>query len=96
MQKVFDFISTPGTAKLNNRQTLIPFPHQFVLISNPNSIIVPPTPLYSNTYGLTVLEMTRTGFYIEELMNDNGQFAFDFLVKCVRKGYEDFKTVRSK
>ena len=43
-----------------------------------------------------MVEKTETGFRVKELKNGKGNFAFDWEVKCVRKGNEDFKIFRDK
>lgn len=85
-----------GTAQLVNGEAFISFPEHFALLANPGSMTVSVTPLDSDTYGLAVTEKTATGFKVVELKRGSGNFAFDWEVKCVRKGYEDFEVVRDK
>jgi hypothetical protein len=46
--------------------------------------------------GLAVVEKTEKGFKVKELMKGKGNYQFDWEVKGVRKGYEDYKVVRDK
>lgn len=85
-----------GTAQLTNGRTFVEFPDHFALVANPETMTVILTPQYSQTFGVAVVEKTDRGFYVEELMNGKQGFEFDWEVKCVRKGYEDFKVVRTK
>ena len=83
-----------GTATLKNGEAFIPFAEHFKEIANPTTMTVTLTPLSSQTYGLAVVEKRADGFFVEELMNGTGNFSFDWEVKCVRKGYENFEVVR--
>lgn len=85
-----------GTAELSGGETFVPFPEHFSLISNPQSMTVILTPLDAASYGLAVVKKTKNGIYVKELANGTGNYEFDWEVKCVRTGYEDFKVVRDK
>jgi hypothetical protein len=54
------------------------------------------TPLSAESEGLAVVEKTAHGFKIKELRHGNGEYAFDWEVKCVRKGFEDYRVYRDK
>ncbi len=85
-----------GTAKLEGGAAFVPFPEHFRLIANPATMTVMLTPLSADTRGLAVVEKTENGFRVKELMGGEGAFAFDWEVKCVRAGYEDYSVIREK
>ncbi len=87
---------TRGTATLKNGKVFVEFPEHYRLIANTETMTVILTPQYSKTYGLAVVEKTDEGIWVEELMDGKGNFSFDWEVKCVRKGHEDFKVIRDK
>jgi hypothetical protein len=85
-----------GTAELENGQAFISFSEHYQLVANPESMTVILTPHSVNTYGLAVVEKRADGFVVKELMSGNGNFGFDWEVKCVRKGYENYRVIRDK
>lgn len=85
-----------GTAQLVNGQALVNFSNEFQLISNTQTMTIMLTPHHWDTYGLAVVEKTNNGFIVEELKSGLGNFTFDWEVKCVRKGYENFQVIRDK
>jgi hypothetical protein len=52
------------------------------------------TPLSVASKGLAVVEKTAQGFIVKELMDGKGNYSFDWEVKAIRKGYEDYQVVR--
>jgi len=85
-----------GTAQLADGEVFVPFSEHFRLVANAKTMTVHLTPLSADTYGLAVVEKTEKGFKVKELRQGKGNFKFDWEVKCVRKGHEDFKPVRDK
>ena len=85
-----------GTAQLNGGETFVAFPEHFRHVANPATMTVMLTPLSADTRGLAVVEKTATGFRVQELMGGTGHFGFDWEVKCVRKGYEDYQVERDR
>lgn len=85
-----------GTATLSGGEATVKFSEHFQLVSNPSTMTVILTPLSAESKGLAVIEKNPDGFTVRELMNGNGSYSFDWEVKCVRKGYEDYKVVREK
>ncbi|MEL6123014.1 MAG: hypothetical protein AAFR14_04780 [Bacteroidota bacterium] len=83
-----------GTAQLSSGETFVPFGEAYRLIANPSSMTVQVTPHSAETYGLAVISKTSDGFYVKELKDGNGNFTFDWEVKCVRRGHEDFEVIR--
>lgn len=85
-----------GQAQLSNGEAFVPFPHHFYLIANPKDMTVILTPQEWDTFGLAVVEKTPKGIYVKELKGGKGNFHFDWEVKCVRKGHEDFQVERPR
>ncbi|PHN01383.1 hypothetical protein CRP01_37600 [Flavilitoribacter nigricans DSM 23189 = NBRC 102662] len=83
-----------GSANLQYGETFIPFSDHFQLVVNPETMTVILTPHSADTYGLAVIEKTAKGIRVKELKGGRGNFGFDWEVKGVRKGYEDFRIIR--
>jgi hypothetical protein len=54
------------------------------------------TPLSAESKGLAVIEKNVMGIQVKELHQSKGTYLFDWEIKGVRKGYEDFVVVRDK
>ena len=85
-----------GTATLVDGQGFVEFPEYYSLIANPSEMTIQLTPLFWDTYGLAVIRKTEKGFEVKELKGGKGTFEFDWEVKCVRKGHENFQVIRNK
>jgi len=85
-----------GTARLINGEAFVPYSDHFQLVIGDNVPTMILTPQSIETYGLAVVEKRADGFVVRELMNGKGNFAFDWEVKAVRAGYEDYRVVRDK
>ena len=85
-----------GTYTLVNGEAFIKYSEVFGIVINPNTVTITLTPLSSETYGLAVVEKTNDGFRVKELKGGKGDFSFDWEVKGVRKGYENYKDVQLK
>jgi len=85
-----------GTGKLVDGKATIDFPDHYVQVANAGTMTVMVTPLSGKSKGLAVVKKTNTNFSVEELMEGNGSYEFDWEVKCVRKGHEGFEVVRNK
>ncbi|MDX1941694.1 MAG: hypothetical protein SFU99_14135 [Saprospiraceae bacterium] len=83
-----------GTAKLQNGQVKVAFPEHFSLVANATTMTVILTPLSADSKGLAVIEKGETGFVVKELQGGTGSYEFDWEVKAVRKGYEDYRVIR--
>ena len=83
-----------GTGELINGEASVEFPEHFQLVANAQTMTITLTPLSADAKGLAVIEKTNQGFKIKELLKGNGNYSFDWEVKCVRQGYEDFKVIR--
>ncbi len=85
-----------GTATLENGEITVTFSDHFQLVGNSTTMTVLLTPLEWDPYGLAVIEKTATGFTVKELKGGTGNFSFDWEVKCVRNGYENYEVIRDK
>ncbi|MEM9681157.1 MAG: T9SS type A sorting domain-containing protein, partial [Bacteroidota bacterium] len=89
-----------GVGQLKNGEAFIKFSEHFELVVNPSTLTVILTPHSSATFGLAVVEKTEKGVLVRELNGGRknkkarGNFKFDWEVKGVRKGYEDFRIIR--
>jgi len=85
-----------GTGQLVKGQASIPLPDHFVIVANPASMTAQVTPLSADSLGLAVVAKEPTGIVVKELHGGAGNYDFDWEVKCVRKGYEDYQATRPK
>jgi hypothetical protein len=85
-----------GTSKLVNGQSEVTFSEHFQFVISSESMTVQITPLSAESKGIAVVEKTATGFKVKELMGGHGNYQFDWEVKCIRKGYEDYEVIREK
>ena len=87
---------TRGTAQLINGSATIALPEHFRLMAIESSMTVTVTPLSENSNGLAITSKSLSGIVVKELMRGNGTYAFDWEVRSVRKGFEDYQVVRNK
>jgi hypothetical protein len=85
-----------GSAQLVNGVAEVKFSEHFGLIVNPSTITIQLTPGSADSEGLAVVEKTATGFKVKELRKGTGTYTFDWEIKGVRKGYENFEVIRDK
>ncbi|HND87551.1 MAG TPA: hypothetical protein PK971_04445 [Saprospiraceae bacterium] len=85
-----------GTAQLSGGIATVRFSEHFQAVADYLSMTVMLTPLSADSKGMAVIEKTKEGFQVKELLGGRGNYAFDWEVKCIRKGYEDFKAVRPR
>lgn len=83
-----------GTVQLTNGEAFVDFTEHFQMVINPDNYTVVLTPLDPSSKGLAVAEKTAKGFQVKELWQGTGNYSFDWEVKAVRKGYEDFRVIR--
>ncbi|MEZ4847738.1 MAG: hypothetical protein R3B93_03745 [Bacteroidia bacterium] len=83
-----------GSSDLINGEASIEFPEYFRVLATSQTMTVTLTPLSADSKGLAVIEKSNEGFKVKELLQGQGNYSFDWEVKCVRKGFEDFKVVR--
>lgn len=84
-----------GTGQLVNGEGIVNFPDHFSAIANAQSMTVVLTPLSADSEGMAVVEKTAQGFKVKELRRGTGNYSFDWEVKAVRKGYENYRPVRN-
>ncbi|MEQ9437494.1 MAG: hypothetical protein RIG62_00555 [Cyclobacteriaceae bacterium] len=86
-----------GTAKLENGKAIINLPEHYRVLAVESSMTVHVTPLSEESNGLAVTTKSlENGIVVKELMKGTGSYAFDWEVKCVRRGFEDYQVVRDK
>lgn len=85
-----------GTATLVNGEARITLPEHFAVLAAEKGLTVITTPLSAASTGLAVVEKSTGYFVVKELMNGTGTYEFDWEVKSVRKGFEDYEPVRQK
>jgi len=85
-----------GTSTLNDGEIFIEYSDHYKMVVNSNTITVLLTPHSADTYGLAVIEKRPEGFKVKELKNGNGNFSFDWEVKAVRKGFENYEVIRQE
>ncbi|MCI0699290.1 hypothetical protein L0337_45720 [candidate division KSB1 bacterium] len=85
-----------GTAKLINGKASIVFPEHFQIVAQAQGMTVTLTPLDASSKGLAVTAKSASGFEVRELFQGTGNYDFDWEVKSVRKGHENYRVIRSK
>jgi hypothetical protein len=85
-----------GTGTLKKGTAEIKFDRHFEVLATPNTMTVVLTALSAKSEGLAVVKKTAQGFVVQELRKGKGNYSFDWEVKCVRKGYEDYRVYRDK
>ena len=85
-----------GSGQLVDGVAFIPYSEHYRLIANPHTATIQLTPQHWDTYGLAIVEKNEKGFVVRELKGGKGNFAFDWEVKSVRKGKEDYQVFRPK
>jgi hypothetical protein len=83
-----------GTAHLVNGEATISLPDHFMNVANPESMTVQVTPLSGDSRGLAIVGKQLGRIDVKELYHGTGNYDFDWEVKCVRKGYEDYRATR--
>lgn len=85
-----------GVGTLTNGEAFIPFSESFGIVANPETMTVILTSHSADTYGLAVVEKSTSGFNVKEFKGGTGNFSFDWEVKCVRKGWENWQVERDQ
>ena len=83
-----------GTARLENGRAFVQFPQHFKSVAVSKGMTVQLTARSVDTYGLAVLESSVDGISVGELQRGKGNFEFDWEVKAVRKGHENYEVIR--
>ncbi len=83
-----------GTARLEDGEASVFLPRHFVNSCVSEGMTVQVTPRSADSKGLAVVERSLEGFRAVELMQGAGDYEFDWEVKAVRKGFQDFQVIR--
>ncbi len=83
-----------GTARLVDGKAVITFPDHFMAVASPKGMTVQLTPLSADSLGLGVVDKNLKGLVVKELRGGKGSYEFDWEVKAIRKGYEDYQAIR--
>jgi hypothetical protein len=84
-----------GTGQLVDGRAVITFPDHFLAVAVEEGMTVQVTPLSADSKGLAVTSKSLTGVEIQELGDGRGNYEFDWEVKSVRQGHEDYQVIRS-
>ncbi len=85
-----------GTAHLINGEAFISFSEHFEIVINSTTMTILTSPWDADSKGLAIIERNAKGFKVKELGGGKGNYKFDWEVKGVRKGYENYEVVRNK
>ncbi|MCF8245793.1 MAG: hypothetical protein K9J37_14450 [Saprospiraceae bacterium] len=85
-----------GTGTLINGQGTVFFTEDFTIVANETTMTVMLTPLSGDSKGLAVIEKTAVGFKVKELLSGTGSYQFDWEVKAVRSGHENYQVIQDK
>jgi hypothetical protein len=81
---------------LINGEAIISLPDHFTNVANPEGMTIQVTPLSVDSLGLAVVTKRLSGIEVKELQRGTGNYAFDWEVKCGRKGHEDYRVIRPR
>jgi hypothetical protein len=82
-----------GTGHIVNGMAHVTLPQHFQDVSVAEGMTVQITPSSLDSKGLAVFKKSLAGFDVGELNGGKGSYDFDWEVKCVRAGHEDYKPV---
>lgn len=85
-----------GTGQLLDGYARIDLPEHFSDVSVSEGMTVHVTPRSVGSRGMAVVERSTTHIVVRELMNGQGTYEFDWEVKAVRKGFENYDVIRPK
>jgi hypothetical protein len=85
-----------GTAELVNGACTVALPDHFAGVIAERGMTVHVTPLSAESLGLAVVQKSPRSLVIQELHNGTGTYSFDWEVKGVRAGYEDYRVIRPR
>jgi hypothetical protein len=85
-----------GTAHLVEGECTISLPDHFVSVAGADGITVQLTPLSFDSLGIAVVHKRLSGIVVKELHHGKGSYDFDWEVKCVRKGHENYEVIRPR
>lgn len=85
-----------GTATLVNGKAQISLSDHFEIVAATEGLTVILTPLSGSSKGLAVINKSGSGFEVVELFDGKGNYEFDWEIKAVRKGYENYRVIRDE
>lgn len=85
-----------GTSRLIDGKAEITFPEHFQIVASAAGMTVYLTPTDASSLGLAVTSKSASGFSVQELYDGKGNYDFDWEVMSVRKGFENYRVLRSK
>jgi hypothetical protein len=85
-----------GTGHLVNGEAVISLPDHFVSVASPDAMTVWVTPHSAASLGLAVVAKRLSGVEVKELHRGTGNYDFDWEIKCVRSGHEDYRVTRPR
>jgi hypothetical protein len=85
-----------GTGHLVNGEAVISLPDHFASVASPDAMTVRVTPLSADSLGLAVVAKRISGVEVKELQRGTGNYDFDWEIKCVRSGHEDYRVTRPR
>ena len=83
-----------GTARLERGRAIVDLPDHFASVAGAQRLTVQLTPGSAESLGLAVVAKSPERLVVQELMNGTGTYEFDWEVKSVRKGYEDYRVIQ--
>lgn len=83
-----------GTGQLVRGEARITLPDHFRKLASTQGITIFLTPHGRKSRGLTYEDASPSSFSVFELDNGSGSYTFDWEVKAVRKGYENYRVYR--
>lgn len=83
-----------GTSDLVNGEATIHLPEHFHYVASNQRITVQITPLSADSKGIAVIVKSNTSFSVKELLGGTGNYSFDWEVKAVRLGHENYEVIR--
>ncbi len=83
-----------GRGRLVDGRAEITLPDHFRKVTSPDHpVIVQLTPRSAQSLGLAAVESDNTGLTVVELSGGHGDYEFDYTVKGMRLGYEDYEPI---
>lgn len=85
-----------GTARLKDGKAVITLPDHFITVASPEGVTVQITPLSADSLGLGIVDKNLKSLVVKELHGGKGNYEFDWEVKAIRKGYENYKVIQPR
>lgn len=84
-----------GTASLRNGFATVELPEHFRVLAAEQGMTVTLTPHSADSQGLARVSLSLDrGLEVRELHRGRGSYDFDYEIKAVRKGFEDYQVIR--